>query len=151
MTAKRYVRMQTLKVWNEDFPLLAQALKMEYRTPPRATPVRYSNSLAYPRPLLVETVSHAGAVVHCLMVCEAIWHERLMAISDESLAAEGFASIDQYKRYWLLRTGSRPRPLSWVTCRRLRTWRQGDVAMFGVQLMRELYLEAFDEALASEA
>jgi hypothetical protein len=76
-----------------------------------------------------------------MMVLEAVWREPLMAISAESLAAEGFASFAEFRQAWIIKEKRWFRPLDVVTAYRLRPWTPEDGAGMGDALLRRLYSE----------
>lgn len=139
-----FVNSQHLKVNRQDFHRLARGEKTEVRILKGGD---LKPGQEYPRPICVESEDTVGNPLRILMVCEAVWDERVLAISPESVSNEGFSSVDEFKRYWMLRTGKRLRPLTWVRARRLRRWEPiEDSDFFGAQLLHELYGEAFDAA-----
>lgn len=73
------------------------------------------------------------------MVLEETWKEPLGAISPESLKAEGFESLAQFRRYWMKRTRRQFRPAALITCYRVRPWEPDDERRFGASIMERLY------------
>ena len=94
-----------------------------------------------PVPCVAYKVDHLGRYDAMLMVLEAVWRERLMAISEESIAAEGFASFPEFRRHWMLRENRRFRPLAMTTVYRVRPWVPEDVDEMGELLLRRLFGE----------
>jgi len=78
---------------------------------------------------------------HHMLIVEAAWTEPLGAISQESLEAEGFATLDEFRAYWVGRyRGARGfRPLSKIAVYRVRPWQDGDVEHFGRSILMRLY------------
>lgn len=60
------------------------------------------------------------------MVMEDKWLEPLGAISPDSLAAEGFSTIGEFRRYWMQREKRRFMPTRMVTVYRVRPWVPGE-------------------------
>jgi hypothetical protein len=74
-----------------------------------------------------------------LMVLEAVWQEQLMAISPESLAAEGCANFREFRSKWIKRTKRLFEPLRLVWVFRVRPFEEDDRAMLGDRLFERLY------------
>lgn len=83
-----------------------------------------------------------------LLVCEEVRSERLGAISPASLEAEGFESVDEFRRYWKARHDRGVyNPLSTVMVYRLRPWDPSeDPERFGRLLLDRLYLDPLEDA-----
>jgi hypothetical protein len=75
------------------------------------------------------------------MVLEAVWREPLGAISEESLAAEGYGTMREFRRAWIIREKRRFPLLTPVTVYRVRAWMPEDAAAMGEALLRQLYGE----------
>ena len=90
-------------------------------------------------PCLAHRIHGSGDYDAEPMVLEAVWREPLMAISAESLAAEGFASFDEFRRAWMIAERRRFRRLDLITASRVRPWTPGDTAEMGDMLLRRLY------------
>jgi hypothetical protein len=78
-----------------------------------------------------------------LMVLEGTWREKLMEISPESLAAEGFRSFEDFRRYWMRRERRKFMPLVEVSVYRVRPWREDDRRQMGDAILERLYGEFF--------
>lgn len=76
-----------------------------------------------------------------LLVVERAWSEPLGAISPESLAAEGFEQLRDFKLYWKARHASVGyRPAATVQCLQLRPWDKAtDPELFGRLLLERLF------------
>jgi len=94
-----------------------------------------------PVPCVAYRGDNLGRYSAVLMVLEAVWRERLMAISEESIAAEGFGSFPEFRRHWMIREHRRFRPMSITTVYRVRPWRPEDEAAMGDALLRRLYAD----------
>lgn len=145
---------QTLyvRVPRQDWPLVKQGRKTEFRTAGR-----YSTPTAnLPTPCAVVLwcpVRYGPEPEQHLAVLEDAWEELLGAISPESLAREGFATIKEFKDYWRHRgNGGRqdPRaafkPMTQVRVYRVRPWKDSDFAELGEDLLRYLYAPVLGEA-----
>lgn len=76
-----------------------------------------------------------------LFVLEDTWQEMLGAISEESLANEGFPDMAHFRRYWMRRSKRRFRPLDKVQVYRVRPMMKGDLDALGSALIYRLYQE----------
>lgn len=138
-------RTHFLRLPRRDWANITQGIKREFRgggslhlevlDPP--TPV-----IAYSQP----STFGGSEFRHELIVCEAAWREPLGAISPESLEAEGFSSLAEFRQYWRDRhQQGRFDPLKPVIAFRVRPWRgDEDVALFGRLLIERLYLNVAD-------
>jgi hypothetical protein len=82
------------------------------------------------------------------MVLEAIWREPLGAISEKSLANEGYDSFAQFRRAWTIRERRRFPLTAPVTVHRVRPWTPEVAAGMGEALLRQLYGEFLPEGCA---
>lgn len=150
---RAYARTAFLRLPRQDWAAITQGAKTEFRSPggPGVPPL---NLLKPPSPVIVYSPPSGfggGELLHALMVLEDCTKEPLGAISAESLAAEGFESLAEFRRYWKRRfdrTRRRPwdptRPISvfW-----LRPWRgEEDEEHFARLLLERLYLDPIREA-----
>jgi hypothetical protein len=76
-----------------------------------------------------------------LLVLEETYGQPLAAISPESIAREGFASMADFRRYWIGRTKHRFAPLQHVQVYRVRPASPEDNATLGLKLIERLYQE----------
>ena len=76
-------------------------------------------------------VAHLGRYSAALMVLEAVWREPLGAISEESLANEGYATMGDFRRAWVMREKRRFPLLAPVTVHRVRPWTPEDAGCDG--------------------
>lgn len=114
----RLIRSVYLRVPGVDFPLIP-APKTEVRMQVKAKGPTARLKTPWPLPIWVWRKTAANTPDGKLVVCEAVWQEPIMAMTPESLAAEGFATMDDFKRYWRLRTGKLVSPTEIVTVYRL--------------------------------
>lgn len=146
-------RTSFLRLPRQDWAPITQGAKTEFRSPggPGVPPL---GLLKPPSPVIVYSPpSGYGGVelLHALMVLEECWKEPLGVISAESLANEGFDSLDEFRRYWKRRF-DRTRRRAWDPTRpisvfRLRPWRGAeDEERFARLLLERLYLDPIEEA-----
>lgn len=140
----RQVRQSTifLRVPRDDWPAVKRGFKREFRA--GVGPTKTQPSLVkMPTPVVAYSVSKAGDDHDGqLMVLEAAWTEPLGAISPESLAAEGFKSLAEFRAYWIARERKRFQPMRPVHAYRVRPWANGaDARYFGDLLLGRLYGE----------
>ena len=76
-----------------------------------------------------------------IMVLEDLWREPLGAISAESLAAEGFETLDEFRRHWIGRERRLFPPLRITTVYRIRPWTPDDDQAMAECVLRHLYGE----------
>jgi hypothetical protein len=138
--SQRQVSTLFLRVPFEDWTRIKLGEKTEFRTKPREgarllsvklpTPdVAYAHSL---------TVGYDGK----LMVLEERRYEPLFAISQDEAAIqrEGFASYDEFRRYWRKRRKGVYRPMERVYVWRVRPWQGNhDLTRMGTRVLHALY------------
>lgn len=122
-----------------DWPAVSRGKKTEFR----ANSGRVSGLLWVepPTPVVVYTVHRTRGYQAKLMVLEARWQEELASISPESLAREGFETLEQFRRYWMTRERRRFKPLHIVTAYRVRPFTPDDRREFAAKLLDHLYGE----------
>lgn len=127
-----------LRVPASDWLLVKQGRKTEFRATGRGVTQLWN--VNPPTPVVAYAVTNARDDHDSrLMVLEKTWQEPLGAISPDSLAHEGFPDMASFRRYWIIRTKRRFRPLSNVQVFRVRPWRPGDNEAMGVGLLMKLY------------
>lgn len=146
-------RTSFLRLPRQDWAEITRGVKTELRSPggPGIPPL---SLLQPPSPIIVYSPpSGFGGrdFLRTLMVLEACWKEPLGAISRESLASEGFASLAEFRRYWKRRfdrTRRRPwDPTRPISVFKLRPWLGKDDEEFFAQLLLErLYLDPLEES-----
>src|SRR4051794_20235096 len=111
----RYAQTLFVRVPKADWPLVKRGLKREFRGTPGNQSALWMTEP--PVPVLAYTMERASyrqqtAYDARLMVLERVWREELAAISDESLANEGFDSFEAFRRAWMrrYRDGKKFRP-----------------------------------------
>lgn len=122
-----------------DWAALAQGHKTEFRANPLGA---IAQSVQVPTPVVLYAVSpRLGQRSEKLAVLVEHRIERLMDIgeSPESLAAEGFADYDSFRRYWRQRTRRPYRALDRVAVFRLAPWQPSERLRLGLLLCDRLY------------
>lgn len=138
---QRQARTVFVRVPAVDWPAVKRGLKTEFRGAPGA--VSGMKWVECPTPVVAYRQKHGiRDYESALMVLEETWKEPLGAISEESLAREGFENLAQFRRYWTQRNKRGFRPLHEVTVYRVRVWRPDDMGEFAERIFRHLY-EAF--------
>jgi hypothetical protein len=130
-----------LRIATVDWVDITRGLKREYRCAPSAAGMFYS--VETPTPVVAYKVQR-NEYESRLMVCEERWTEPLGSITQESLAAEGFDSMAEFRRYWRRRHRTKAgafQPFKMVECFRLRPWALGDSDRFAERLFMRLYGE----------
>lgn len=94
-----------------------------------------------PTPAVAYTIDTFGRYDSSIMVVEEVWREPLGAISSASLAAEGFATLGEFRRHWMDREHRRFPPLRMTTVYRIRPWAEGDDRRMADAMLRRLYGE----------
>lgn len=126
-----------LRVPNADWIRVSRGLKREFRAGGGACSALWS--VEPPTPVVAyrhhKVHGHDGQ----LMVLEGRWQEPLGAISAESLRAEGFETLAEFRSYWMEREHRRFTPTRLITCYQVRPWEDGDAESFGAKLLDRLY------------
>jgi hypothetical protein len=129
-----------LYVPREDWAAVTAGTKRQWRAGGRGGPIFDRVRLPCPVVLHSQTVFR-GDPDTCLAVLEDVRREPLGAISPEDLAAEGMASLAEFRTYWKQRHNYNIgfKPLSIVSVYCVRPWRDGDRERFADQLLEHLY------------
>lgn len=116
-----------LRVPWSDWVAVTTGAKTELRWTGKATPL--PERFQCPEPVVGYTLhpfTHQPLV--CLLMIEASWKELLGSIGEESLAREGFDSLDDFRAYWKTRFHHSKRefaPLTQVVAYRVRPYEAG--------------------------
>lgn len=130
-----------LRIPKVDWPSVTQGRKTELRANGRGTP---HTELRTPTPIVAYAVGVAGPRFK-LMVVEDVWEEPVGAISDESLAREGFKTRREFRAYWRKRNHTHEwRPLTVTRVFRVRPFTSEDRAPLADALFDRLYGEYVD-------
>lgn len=116
------------------------AVKLGYKTEFRAG-AHVPQLFEVPTPTLVAAyaIDQVGRYEAKLMILEEMWQEPLGAISEESLANEGFASLAEFRKHWMAREHRRFRPTRKVFVYRVRLADGEDLIQQGERLVERLY------------
>lgn len=137
-----------LRVPLADWPAVRWGAKREFRgSPGRASRIW---SVETPTPVVAYTIKPTGHDA-ALMVLERVWRHMLGAMEPEWLAAEGFSSFAEFRRYWVNRERKHFRATREVIAYRVRPWTPNDRHDLGDALLRRLYGDWLDEAIGDRA
>jgi hypothetical protein len=128
-----------VRVPPDDWHAVKSGYKREIRS--RQSSVTALQGLSLPLPCVAWRLHPHHGYDALLMVLEAVWRESLGAISEESLANEGYATMAEFRRAWVIREKRRFPLLAPVTVHRVRPWSPDDGAAMGDSLLRQLYGE----------
>ena len=128
-----------VRVPSEDWHAVRGGYKREIRT--RQSSLAAVQGLSLPLPCVAYRRHAQYGYDAVLMVLEAVWQEPLGAISEESIANEGYATMAEFRRAWTIREKRRFPLLAPVTVHRVRPWMPEDGATMGRALLRQLYGE----------
>lgn len=134
--AQRSVKTAFLRVPEVDWPAVRQGIKREFRSSYAAL-----TKTQTPTPV-VAWCKKGDEYEHRFMVLTHVGREPLSAITPEGLAAEGFASFAEFRRYWVARHHRhRFEPGRMVTVYRVRPWTPDDRSTMGEYLFDRIYGE----------
>lgn len=151
-SSRESVRTHFLRVPRLDWAMLMTGEKREFRVRRGHQPAQ----LQTPVPVVIYSLASYGGsdMRQALMVCEDQWDEPLSAMNDDSIAAEGYKTLAEFRLYWGMRHRKDTRdvrathepakfnPFEKVIAYRLRPWRgEQDEIDMGRELIRRLYLE----------
>jgi hypothetical protein len=128
-----------VRVAGDDWAKVKMGEKTEFRASPHY--VSQVWNVVCPTPVVGYTQKRVGGYDSTLLVLEATWQEPVGAISEESLAREGFPDMAHFRRYWMSRTKKRFAPLQMVHVFQVRPMREEDHVTMGLQLLHKLYRE----------
>lgn len=133
-----------VRVHPDDWPYVKHGAKTEFRGGRGASSRTFN--VDPPTPVVVYCRLGPDRYESKLMVLTETWQEPLGAIGDESLRREGFETLAQFRRYWILRERKRFQPTRMVFVYRVRPWGPGDVEELGVKIVERLYGEFMEPA-----
>lgn len=137
-----------LRVPSRDWPAVKRGLKTEFRAGVGRGAVSQLWNVPTPVPVVAYSIRQ-GRHDAKLMILERHWIEPLGAISEESLAAEGFANLAEFRTYWMEREHKRFTPTRKMFVYQVRPWLRDDVNESGVRLLRHLYGDFLDGSRAA--
>lgn len=126
-----------LRVPMQEWPAVSRGAKREFRAP--AGPHSQLHKLKPPAPVVAYAVGRDGEHKGMLMVLTEMWQEPLGAISEESLRNEGFNTLAEFRRAWMLRNRRRFQPARVTTVYRVRPWLPSDVREMADKVFEHLY------------
>lgn len=129
-----------------DWPALSQGHKTEFRAVPMGA---IAASVHAPTPVVLYAVSPRLAQRSEKLAVLVEHHvERLMDIAEhpDSLAREGHADYDSFRRYWRRRTGRRFDPLRRVAVFQIAPWSDTEKQRLGSLLVDRLYGDFYPDA-----
>jgi hypothetical protein len=136
-----------LRVPSTDWPAVKRGYKRQFRKAGKGAGGFGLDKIKLPTPVVLYK-SDGKALVQAdlgyqpeakLAVLESVEREPLGAISEASLALEGFASLQEFRRYWIQRERRRWQPTRLVWVYTVRPWDHSDHSFFGQQLIDHLY------------
>lgn len=123
-----------------DWPALTVGTKRQLRVRSERAPT--TNVEPLPTPIVgyvTDTALSNGYRAAAMLVLEAIRVEPLLAISPADLEAEGFTSMDEYRKYWNAHRDGGFRPLAKVAVLSLRPFEPDDLDELGRAVLGHLY------------
>jgi hypothetical protein len=135
-----------VRVPSDEWHAVKGGYKREIRS--RQSSTTAIQGLSLPTPCVAYRLHPHHGYDAALMVLEGVWREPLGAISEESIANEGYATMAEFRRAWVMREKRRFPLLAPVTVHRVRPWTPEDAAGMGKALLRQLYGEFLPEGSA---
>lgn len=132
-----------VRVPSDDWHAVKGGHKREIRS--RQSSTIALQHLSLPTPAVVYRCHPHHGYEAVLMVLEAVWREPLGAISEESIVNEGYATVAEFRRAWVIRERRRFPLLATVTVHRVRPWTPDDGVAMGEALLTQLYGEFLPE------
>lgn len=137
---RKRARTLFLRVPLEDWAAVSLGFKTEFRTRPECSP-NLPDLRWLPGPVVAYKKHGSGRGQSKLMVLEERRVEPLFALTEdpEGVGREGFASYEEFRRYWRRRNGGIYKPLEMVAVHRIRPFTPEDVPVFAEKLFTHLY------------
>lgn len=132
-----------LRVPPGDWPAVKYGHKSEFRTGVRGH-MEQAWKLKPPCPAVCYTLSPVTGYDARLMLLEDFYREPLGAISEDSLRREGFASLAEFRRYFMERERRHFTPTRMICVFRVRPWRSSDAEPMAMRFLERLYGEWLD-------
>lgn len=126
----------------QDWLAVKRGVKSEFRGSQGASSAFFH--VEPPTPVVAYRVAR-GEYEAKLMVLERAWQEPLGAISAESLAAEGFETFAEFRRYWMTRERKRFIPTRQVWVYSVTPWDAFSLDRLAAPLLRRLYGDFLDD------
>lgn len=121
------------------------AVKLGYKTEFRTNTATSLFNVRPPTLVVAYAIDAIGRYEAKLMVLEDLWQEPLGAITEESLANEGFATMAEFRKHWMAREHRRFRPTRTIFAYRVRLADGEDLIQQGERLVELLYGEFLPE------
>jgi hypothetical protein len=137
-----------VRVPSDDWHAVKGGYKREIRS--RQSSLAALHDLSLPLPCVAYRLHPHYGYDAVLMVLEAVWREPLGAISEESIAAEGYPTMAQFRRAWVIREKRRFPLTAPVTVHRVRLCEPDDAAEMGAALLRQLYREFLPDGVPTQ-
>lgn len=139
---KRRASTLFLRVPAYDWPRVRRGLKTEFRTSGAKSDLDYVEP---PIPVCAYSINRLGYDSQ-LMVVEKRWREPLAAISEESLAREGFKTLAEFRAYWCHREKRRFPPTRMANVYQVRPFDPlADQTYFANLIFERLYGQFLDD------
>lgn len=126
-----------LRVPTQDWLQVTRGVKTEFRAARGHQTQAWA--IKVPTPVVAYRVLRCEKHEAKLMVLEKTWREPLGAISEESLAREGYATFAEFRRYMRNRERRPFRPLQEVQVFQVRPWVEADRTDMASLLLDRLY------------
>jgi hypothetical protein len=140
---QRRVSTTFLRVPIGDWPAVKRGYKTEFRNSVGKNNVPRLFTILTPAPVIAYSIRN-GRYDAQLMWLEELWQEPLGAIGPQSLAREGFASLAEFRTYWMAREHKRFTPTRMVFAYRVRAFDGDDVDDAAARIFDHLYGEFLD-------
>lgn len=130
-----------LRVPYGDWPAVKRGIKREFRAGSGNNQVPQLWGVKTPTLVVAYSIDPQHRHDGRLMVLESMVQEPLGAISPESLEAEGFDSLAEFRTYWMAREHRRFTPTRMVFAYRVRPADVSDLDAFSCHALDHLYGE----------
>lgn len=141
---QRRISTTFLRVPYGDWPAVKRGYKREFRAGSGNNQVPQLWGVTTPTLVVAYSIDNQHRHDGRLMVLEEMRQEPLGAISAESLEAEGFASLAEFRTYWMEREHRRFTPTRLVFAYRVRPVYPADLDAFGDAALEHLYGDFLD-------
>ena len=135
-----------LRIPAVDWPAVAHGEKRQVRLLPHGAPRFHAHLL--PSPVVGYARGTTEIRSAAMLVVESFKVEPLLAISGADLELEGFADLDDYRRYWNAHRGGF-RPMTRVHAYSIRPLEPGEEEDFARSIFQHLYGPWLREALTT--
>lgn len=147
--AKRQLSTTFLRVPYGDWPAVKRGLKREFRAGSGNNQVPQLWGVRPPTLVVAYSIDSQFRHDRRLMVLEDMRQEPLGAISPESLEREGFATLAEFRTYWMAREHRRFTPTRMIFAYRLRPVYPADLDAYADAALEHLYGDFIDGVSAA--